>query len=126
MIGILVRTNNTYQVLDADVLKVLDCFIEIVRPRAAYEENLLKLSNVFICDEEGLMKDLEVNKTGTILYNGLKSAELYPIVGNIFIIGEKRDSFGDLDFRDLTSKEIDFYKKLLKKFGIQESNKDKE
>ena len=117
MIGILVKTSNTYQVLDQkDISNVLDGWIEIVRPRAAYQENLLKPYNVFVCDEEGLMKGLEVNKVGTVLYNDLKNpTDFYPIVGDIFIIGEQGEYF-----RGLTEDEINFYKKLLKKLNIKE------
>lgn len=116
MIGILVKTDNTYQVLDqADISNVLDGWIEIVRPRAAYQENLLKPYNVFVCDEEGLMKGLEVNKVGTVLYNGLKKpTDFYPIVGDIFITGEQGS------IRSLTENEVNFYKKLLKKLNIKE------
>lgn len=113
---ILVKTDNTYEVKDVDdVSKVLNGWMEIVSPKAAYRDNLLLWSNVFVCDEEGHPKGLKENWFGTLLYNGLKPAEMvYLIVGDIFLIGVHGE-----DFRGLTDDEIEYYVELLETVNIR-------
>lgn len=117
MKSILVKTNDTFQIVDSDNLRSLvNGYIEVVRPMAGYTDKLLLRGNVFVCDEEGLCKEKETNYFGTLLYNGLFGLkQIYPIAGNIVIIGMGRE-----DFRSLTNEELDYYNKILKLLGFKE------
>lgn len=114
---ILVTTNNTYKVTDSDNLRELvDGYIEIVRPTAGYTDNLLLRDNVFVVDEEGHCKEKPLNYFGTLVYNGLYGPrEIYPIAGDIVLIGDEIE-----DFRNLTDKEIEYYKEVLEVLKYRE------
>lgn len=117
MKSILVKTNDTFQIIDSDNLRSLvNGYVEVVRPTAGYIDKLLLRENVFVCDEEGLCKEKETNYFGTLLYNGLFGPQkLYPIAGDIVIIGMDRE-----DFRSLTNEEVDYYNKILKLLRFKE------
>ena len=63
-------------------------YIEIVRP--AY----LRRPYVMIVDEEGMLKGLPINNTGSLLYNG-------PIVGDVLILKEGFNEDGEPDLLSL-------------------------
>lgn len=107
---IVIKTDNTLEVKNIndelkDFHEIIDGYIEIVRPRAAYEEGLLLCNGYFICDEEGLLKGKAINILGTIIYNGLESNEIsHPIVGDIIV-----SKLNGQDLEGLNDNEIDFY-----------------
>lgn len=79
-----------------------DCELyQQVRPKRLYSE--LGLSTNPKCadcvsmlvDEEGLLKDSEINLVGSYLYETDKHGA--PIVGNILFVGERIDEFGEVD-----------------------------
>lgn len=121
---IVVKPNNTFKVVETageleDLQGLVGGYIEAVRPTAGYENATLKLGNVFLCDEEGHLKEKPLNRWGTILYNGV-SKDIHPIVGDIVIIGESNENF-----RGLLDDEIGYYKTWFMFGGILEvTNED--
>lgn len=114
---ILVTTNDKYKVVDTNNLQdLVGGHVEIVRPTSGYTDRLLLKNNVFLCDEEGHCKEKPNNYFGTLLYNGLYGPKsIYPIAGDIVIVGESEE-----DFRDLTDEEIEYYTSILKILRIRE------
>lgn len=114
---ILVNTNDTFKIVDSDDLQYLvGGYVEVVRPTAGYTDKLLLRENIFVCDEEGLCKDKRSNYFGTLLYNGLfGSNKIYPIAGDIVIVGESKD-----DFRSLTDEEVEYYINILNVLRFKE------
>lgn len=114
-----VKTNKTFEIKEIDndykeLQKLVDGYIEPVHPISAYENNLLLPGTLFLVDEEGLLKDKEINVYGTLLYNG-NSLSPYPIVGDLVILGETKD-----DFRGLTDDEVSKLTAKLRLYGVKE------
>jgi len=66
--------------------KMVGGFIEIVRPR------YLRQPYVMVVNEEGLLYDMPVNNTGSLLYAGIT-----PIVGDVVIMKEGYNDEGEPD-----------------------------
>lgn len=66
------KVDKTGSALD-DLQRIVGGYIEIVRPIGLPSKYLI------VCDEEGVLKNLEVNKAGSLLYSA-------PIVGDIVIM----------------------------------------
>lgn len=81
-------------------------WIEIVHPIGLRKA----LSNLcFVCNEEGLLRELPLNVFGSILYG--TPAHGNPIVGNIVIMREGIVN-GEPDFVELTDADIQWIKQL--------------
>ena len=97
MLVISIRATDKISVakIDGDSLhalqKMVGGFIEIVRPR------YLRKPYVMIVNEEGLLHDLPVNNTGTLLYG----SNLTPILGDIVIMQEGFTDEGEPDLMGL-------------------------
>lgn len=77
--------------------EVVDGWIEVVHPRG------LQNSFCFICNEEGLIRELPLNAVGSLWYGTLRHG--CPIAGNIVVM--KEDYVGEeLDIVGLTGREI--------------------
>ncbi|MGL5153123.1 MAG: DUF3846 domain-containing protein [Clostridium sp.] len=116
---IVIKPNNTYSIVDTDgnikdLQNLVGGYVEPVRPTAAYVHAMLKTDNLFLCDEEGLLKEKAFNRWGTMMYNGI-SEKIHPVVGDIVIIGESEE-----DFRGLSNDEISYYRTWFKFGGIEE------
>ena len=73
-----ITTNDDVNIIEGhdvwkDIKKRLDGYIQIVRP------SKMRLPYVMLVDEEGLIKDLELNAIGSRFYLGV-------IVGNVYIV----------------------------------------
>ena len=68
------------QPLYKSIGEVVGGYIEVVRAKA------LEGPLCFICNEEGLMKELPVNLIGSVWYGAARHG--YPIVGNIVVMKE--------------------------------------
>lgn len=100
-----------------DMREIVGGWIETVHPLHAYEDRLLERDICFVVDEEGLIKNKDMNVLGTLLYNGIDGLkEASPIVGDIFICGYTWE-----DLRGLTDDEIkcyeDKFKEILERIG---------
>ncbi|WP_195238616.1 DUF3846 domain-containing protein [Romboutsia sp. 1001285H_161024_C4] len=117
MKGLLITTKDKFKIVEVDKLETLvDGNIEVVRPTAGYTDKLLLKDNIFVCDEEGHCKEKKNNYFGTLLYNGLYGPKtIYPIAGDIVIIGETEE-----DFRGLTEDEISYYTQILRLLRLKE------
>lgn len=83
-------------------------FIEIVRP------GYLRRPYVMIVNEEGLLKDLPINNTGSLLYGG-------PIVGDVLILQEGFNEDGEPDLLSLDEGEAhELMDELLSRFPYLE------
>ena len=83
--------------------KEVDGWIEIVHPKG------LSRPLCFVCNEEGLMRDLPMNAFGSILYG--THVHGHPIVGNIVVTREGMTEDGP-DLVGLTDADIVKIKKL--------------
>ena len=122
---IVVRTNDTYQIVNInndyrELQNIVGGLIEPVHPTIAYQTEMLLPGTLFIVDEEGLLKEKALNSCGTVLYNG-NALNYYPIVGDLILIAETIDME---DFRGFIDEEIDQFKVRLKAFGIKEVSTD--
>lgn len=100
-------TKNFGAPLYKTVGEVVDGWIEVVHPRG------LKRPLCFICNEEGLIRDLPLNAVGSLWYGALQHG--CPIAGNIVVM--KEDYAGEeLDIVGLTDKEIQEVKALAMDF----------
>lgn len=96
MLVISIRATDKISVakIDGDSLhalqKMVGGFIKIVRPR------YLRKPYVMIVNEEGLLHDLPVNNTGSLLYAGIT-----PIVGDVLIMQEGFNDEGEPDLMGL-------------------------
>lgn len=101
--GIVITTNNEMFIQDFEpplhesIGAVVDGWIEIVHPRR------LALPYCMVVNEEGLLRNLDVNRFGSYLYETDKHGS--PIVGNIVILKE-HDTFEGRDLEGLSDKEI--------------------
>ena len=90
-------TKEFGQPLYKTVGEAVDGWIEVVHPRG------LKRPFCFICNEEGLIRDLPLNPLGSLWYGAIQHG--CPIAGNIVVM--KEDYVGEeLDIVGLTDKEI--------------------
>lgn len=81
-------------------------FIEIVRPQ------YLRRPYVMVVNEEGLLQDLPVNNTGSLLYAGLT-----PIVGDVVIMKEGFNDEGEPDLLGMEPAESSaLLQELLRRF----------
>lgn len=94
------------QPLYETVGKEVGGWIEIVHPVGLRKA---PSSLCFVCNEEGLLRDLPLNVFGSILYGTHTHGN--PIVGNIVIMREGMVN-GDRDFVELTDSDIRWIKKL--------------
>lgn len=100
MLVISIRSTDEISVakIDGDSLhalqKMVGGFFEIVRPR------YLRKPYVMIVNEEGLLHDLPVNNTGSMLYAGIT-----PIVGDVVIMQEGFNDEGEPDLMGLGPEE---------------------
>lgn len=94
------------QSLYETVGKEVGGWIEIVHPVGLRKA---PSSLCFVCNEEGLLRDLPLNVFGSILYGTQTHGS--PIVGNIVIMREGMVN-GDRDFVELTDSDIRWIKKL--------------
>lgn len=85
-------------------------FIEIVRPQ------YLKRPYVMIVNEEGLLRDLPVNNTASLLYAGIT-----PIVGDVVIMKEGYNDEGEPDILGLEPTEASgLLEELCRRFAFLE------
>ena len=120
MKAIVVKTDDTFSVIDIEnklkpLQELVGGGIETVYPREAYKNGWMGKDNLFLVDEEGLLKDKYVNFFGTMLYNGYVATP-YCIAGDIVVLGIDGE-----DFRGLTDDEISKYRALLRMFNIKEA-----
>lgn len=125
---LVIKTDNTLEVKDItddlkSMQKIVDGYIEVVFPRAAYEHGLLYNNTCMVCDEEGLCKDKPTNVLGTIFYNRLDKGKYQPIAGDIFLCG-----FQGEDLIGLTDMQIETYEITFKRYleGIKRIKKEVE
>lgn len=85
------------QPLYKSIGEVVDGWIEIVHPRG------LESPYCFICNEEGLLRDLPLNPIGCVWYRTMEHG--CPIVGNIVVMKEYLND-REPDIVGLTDKEI--------------------
>lgn len=103
MKGVVFTTDETMfvkeftQPLYKSIGKVVDGWIEVVHPRG------LKHPLCFICNEEGLIRDLPLNPLGSLWYGTLEHG--CPIAGNIVVMKEGITEEGP-DIVGLTEDEI--------------------
>lgn len=111
MKGLLITTDDKFKIVNIDKTEELvGGLVERVRPTAGYKDKLLLKENIFICDEEGHCKEKNINYFGTLMYNGLYGPKsIYPIAGDIVIVGEVDDNF-----KTLTNEDIEYYRRILK------------
>ncbi|WP_040209826.1 DUF3846 domain-containing protein [Clostridium polynesiense] len=111
---IVIKTDSNIEVknLEGNIIKemkdILGGYLEAVRPREAYKQNLMLPRTLFCCDEEGLCKNKNFNLIASILYNGNLSPLMQLIVGDILIVGEDGE-----DFRSLCDGEVNHYLNVL-------------
>lgn len=90
-------TKDFVQPLYKTVGEAVDGWIEVVHPRG------LKYPLCFICNEEGLIRELPLNAVGSLWYGTLQHG--CPIAGNIVVM--KEDYVGEeMDIVGLTDEEI--------------------
>lgn len=103
MKGVVFTTNETMfvkefeQPLHKSIGEVVGGWIEVVLPRG------LEYPFCFICNEEGLLRDLPLNAIGSLWYGTLQHG--HPIVGNIVVMKEGMTDDGP-DIVGLTDEEI--------------------
>ncbi len=103
MLGLIIRANGEMQIKNfagtKELQEAVGGFFESVRPRYAYEKNIFRYNqcwqHVFICNEEGLLRGMDLNPVGSMLYNG-------DIAGDIVILKESAHE----GFLDMTKDEI--------------------
>lgn len=112
---IVIKTDNSIAVKELnknnvvrDMRDIVRGWVEVVRPRIAYQNKLMTPGTIFCCDEDGQMNQKEPNLIGSILYNGSFPPVDYVIVGDIFIAGETQE-----DIRGLKDNEISRYLDIL-------------
>ena len=94
------------QPLYKSVGDVVEGWIEVVHPRG------LEDPFCFICNEEGLLRDLPLNAMGSLWYGTLQHG--CPIAGNIVVMKEDYVD-GELDIVGLTAAEIGQVKEMAMK-----------
>jgi hypothetical protein len=91
MKAVLIKTNNDVSVVDFtfdEIRAHLKGDVEFVRPIG------LDRSFAMLVDEEGLLKELDLNFVGSILYDTPRHGN--PIVGDVFIVKNLDTDFGSL------------------------------
>lgn len=112
MRGVVFTTDNQMYVKDfgrplyETVGKEVDGWIEVVHP-VGLKRAPSKLC--FVCNEEGLLRNLPLNAFGSVLYGTQRHG--HPIVGNIVFMREGIVN-GEPDFVELTDADIQWIKKL--------------
>ena len=100
MIAILIKTTDEISVveLEEDTLKAMQRavggFIEHVRPRG------LPNPYCMIVNEEGLLRGMPINNAASLLYGGIT-----PIVGDVLILQDGRNEYGEMDVFGLEQQE---------------------
>lgn len=117
MKGILIKSNNSISVLDMvppydeSIRTSIDGYMEIVHPRG------LERPYCMVVDEEGLIKDKEINLVGCVLYETYKHGS--PISGDILILREFFNDFG-WDLEGLNDNDINLllpqFKNIVKSY----------
>ena len=114
MIAIYIKATDeiSYAIIGEDTLhgmqQLVGGHIEIVRPIN------LPRPYVMIVNEEGLLRDLPINNTGALLYQGV-------IVGNVLILKEGLNEDGEPDLRSLDDGEAhELLDELVERFPFLE------
>lgn len=104
MKGLLVKTNGSISPVDFEppfyqsIRNIIDGYIEIVHPKGLHRPYCM------VVDEEGLIKQKEINVVGSVLYETQKHGS--PIVGDILILREVFDGWG-WDFEGLYDEDVE-------------------
>ena len=114
MIAIYIKATDeiSYAIIGEDTLhgmqELVGGYIEIVHPI------YLRRPYVMIVNEEGLLRDLPINNTGSLFYGG-------PIVGNVLILKEGLNEDGEPDLLSLDDGEAhELMDELLSRFPYLE------
>lgn len=98
-----------------DAKSILNGWPEYITPRFA-EKN-----TVIIADENGIFKNLKLNKAGSLMYG--TQFHGHPIVGDILVIKKGFNKDGEPDYVPLSEKEAETIKEeLLKKYPFLSEN----
>ena len=126
MKGLVITTKNTMQVMEFEeplyksLGKAVGGYIEVVHPHGLREP--LRM----ICNEEGLLEQLELNRIGSLWYG--THVHGHPIVGDIVVVREGMTDDGP-DIVGLEEGDIRWLKGLVKYMtqgGIRDLDKEEQ